>query len=232
MRCSTGQPAKSASCTGSGWAKNCGRASPRTSRSARRVPLQPRLRAGSVPRPKMLREVGDRTPQPKLPAGWTVCEVDGEQNWGERVETHREVCTLRGSRSQRSVGCGRRPSTTHGSSVGGGGGRPSSRRRVSELGGSSREGSRMEGLQTIGSALLTLGRVAMAVALSLDERLGLERDRRRRSPLVRTACRDRLRYSLIFGLESIGAVALLLVGMVLFAAWTSARRAGTCRGLL
>jgi putative ABC transport system permease protein len=90
----------------------------------------------------------------------------------------------------------------------------------------------MEGLQTIGSALLTLGRVAMAVALSLDERLGLERDRRRRSPLVRTACRDRLRYSLIFGLERIGAVALLLVGMVLFAAWTSARRAGTCRGLL
>ena len=90
----------------------------------------------------------------------------------------------------------------------------------------------MEGLQTIGSALLTLGLVAMAVVLSLDERLGLERDRRRRGPLVRTACRDRLRYSLIFGLESIGAVALLLVGMVLFAAWTSARRAGTCRGLL
>ena len=41
--------------------------------------------------PKMLWEVGDRTPQPKLPAGWTVCEVGGERDWGERVETHREV---------------------------------------------------------------------------------------------------------------------------------------------
>src|SRR3712207_7236597 len=29
----------------------------------------------------------------------------------------------------------------------------------------------------------------------------------------------------VFGLESVGAVALLLAGMVLFAAWTSARRA-------
>jgi hypothetical protein len=33
----------------------------------------------------------------------------------------------------------------------------------------------MEGLQTIGSALLTLGLVAMAVVLSLDEGFGLER---------------------------------------------------------
>jgi hypothetical protein len=34
----------------------------------------------------------------------------------------------------------------------------------------------MEGLQTIGSALLTLGLVAVAVALSLYERLDLERE--------------------------------------------------------
>ena len=84
----------------------------------------------------------------------------------------------------------------------------------------------MEGLQTSGSALLTLGLVTMSVVLSLYERLGLERDRRRRGPLVRTACRDRLRYNLSFGLESIGTVGLLLAGMVLFAAGTSARRAG------
>ena len=34
----------------------------------------------------------------------------------------------------------------------------------------------MEGLETVGSALLTLGLVAVAVALSLYERLDLERD--------------------------------------------------------
>ena len=34
----------------------------------------------------------------------------------------------------------------------------------------------MQGLETVGSALLTLGLVAVAVALSLYERLDLERD--------------------------------------------------------
>jgi putative ABC transport system permease protein len=34
----------------------------------------------------------------------------------------------------------------------------------------------MEGLETLGSALLTLGLVAVAVALSLYERLDLEKD--------------------------------------------------------
>ena len=85
----------------------------------------------------------------------------------------------------------------------------------------------MEGLQTIGSALLTLGLVAMAVVLSLYERLDLEREigvAVVRSFVQLAAIGYVIDY--IFGLESIGAVSLLLAGMVLFAAWTSARRAG------
>jgi putative ABC transport system permease protein len=84
----------------------------------------------------------------------------------------------------------------------------------------------MEGLQTVGSALLTLGLVAVAFALSLYERLDLERE-----IAVAVLCSFvqlvAIGYviNFIFGLESIGAVALLLAGMVLFAAWTSARRA-------
>ena len=84
----------------------------------------------------------------------------------------------------------------------------------------------MEGLQTVGSALLTLGLVAVAVALSLYERLDLEREIG--IAVVRSFVQlAAIGYVIdfIFGLESIGAVALLLAGMVLFAAWTSARRA-------
>jgi putative ABC transport system permease protein len=84
----------------------------------------------------------------------------------------------------------------------------------------------MEGLQTVGSALLTLGLVAVAFALSLYERLDLERE------IAVAVLRSFVQLvaigyviNFIFGLESIGAVALLLAGMVLFAAWTSARRA-------
>jgi hypothetical protein len=40
---------------------------------------------------KMLREIADRTPQPTLPADWTVCEVGGKRDWGEHIETHRGV---------------------------------------------------------------------------------------------------------------------------------------------
>jgi putative ABC transport system permease protein len=85
----------------------------------------------------------------------------------------------------------------------------------------------MEGLQTVGSALLTLGLVAVAIALSLYERLDLEREIG--VAVVRSFVQlAAIGYviNFIFGLESIGAVALLLAGMVLFAAWTSARRAG------
>ena len=89
----------------------------------------------------------------------------------------------------------------------------------------------MEGLQTVGSALLTLGLVAVAVALSLYERLGLEREIG--VAVVRSFVQlAAMGYVIdfVFGLESIGAVALLLAGMVLFAAWTSARRAGDVPG--
>jgi putative ABC transport system permease protein len=88
----------------------------------------------------------------------------------------------------------------------------------------------VEGLQTVGSALLTLGLVAVAVALSLYERLDLEREIG--IAVVRSFVQlAAIGYVIdfIFGLESIGAVALLLAGMVLFAAWTAARRAGDVR---
>ena len=89
----------------------------------------------------------------------------------------------------------------------------------------------MEGLQTVGSGLLTLGLVAVAVVLSLYERLDLEKDIG--VAVVRSFVQlAAIGYVIdfVFGLESLGAVALLLAGMVLFAAWTSARRAGMCRG--
>jgi len=84
----------------------------------------------------------------------------------------------------------------------------------------------MEGLQTVGSALLTLGLVAVAVALSLYERLDLEKDIG--VAVVRSFVQlAAIGYVIdfIFGLDNLGLVALLLAGMVLFAAWTSARRA-------
>ena len=84
----------------------------------------------------------------------------------------------------------------------------------------------MEVLETVGSALLTLALVAVAVALSLYERLDLEKDigvAVVRSFVQLAAIGYVLNF--IFGLESIRAVVLLLAGMVLFAAWTSARRA-------
>lgn len=84
----------------------------------------------------------------------------------------------------------------------------------------------MQGLETVGSALLTLGLVAVAVALSLYERLDLERDIAIavvRAFVQLAAIGYAINY--IFGLESPVAVVLLLSGMVGFAAWTSARRA-------
>jgi putative ABC transport system permease protein len=81
-------------------------------------------------------------------------------------------------------------------------------------------------LQTVGSGLLTLGLVAVAVGLSLYQRLDLEKDigiAVVRSFLQLAAIGYVIDY--VFGLENLGAVALLLVGMVLFAAWTTARRA-------
>jgi putative ABC transport system permease protein len=84
----------------------------------------------------------------------------------------------------------------------------------------------MEGLETVGSALLTLVLVAVAVALSLYQRLDLEKDigvAVVRSFVQLAAMGYVIDY--VFGLESLGAVVLLLAGMVLFAGWTSARRA-------
>ena len=40
---------------------------------------------------KMFRELDDSLPPPTPPDGWTVREVGGEEEWEERVETHREV---------------------------------------------------------------------------------------------------------------------------------------------
>jgi putative ABC transport system permease protein len=85
----------------------------------------------------------------------------------------------------------------------------------------------MEGLEIFGSALVTLGLVAVAVALSLYQRLDLEKDigvAVVRSFVQLAAIGYVIDY--IFGLESLAAVALLLAGMVGFAGWTSARRAG------
>jgi putative ABC transport system permease protein len=84
----------------------------------------------------------------------------------------------------------------------------------------------MEGLETVASALLTLGLVAVAVVLSLYQRLDLEKDigvAMVRSFVQLTAIGYVIDY--VFGLENLGAVVLLLGGMVLFAGWTSARRA-------
>ena len=84
----------------------------------------------------------------------------------------------------------------------------------------------MEGLETVGSALLTLGLVAVAVALSLYQRLDLEKDigiAVVRSFVQLAAMGYVIDY--VFRLESLGAVVLLLAGMVGFAGWTSARRA-------
>ena len=84
----------------------------------------------------------------------------------------------------------------------------------------------MEGLETVGSALLTLGLVAVAVALSLYGRLNLEKDigiAVVRSFVQLAAMGYVIDY--IFSLDSLGAVVLLLAGMTAFAGWTSARRA-------
>lgn len=86
--------------------------------------------------------------------------------------------------------------------------------------------SEIEGLGTVTSALLALGLVAVALALSLYERLDLEKDIAvavARSFVQLAAVGYVINY--IFGLQSPRAVALLLAAMVAFAAWTSSRRA-------
>jgi putative ABC transport system permease protein len=91
----------------------------------------------------------------------------------------------------------------------------------------------VEGFGTVLSALLTLGLVAVAVALSLYQRLDLEKDigiAVVRSFVQLSAIGYVINY--IFGLESLLAVVLLLAGMVAFAGWTSARRARGVPGAL
>ena len=73
---------------------------------------------------------------------------------------------------------------------------------------------------------MTLGLVAVAVTLSLYERLDLEKDNGVavvRSFVQLAAMGFVINY--VFGLENLLAVVVLLAGMVGFAAWTSARRA-------
>jgi len=84
----------------------------------------------------------------------------------------------------------------------------------------------LEGLGTVATALLALGLVAVAVALSLYGRLGLQGDIAiavLRSFVQLTAIGFVIEF--VFGLENIGYVALLLAGMVGFGGWTSSRRA-------
>ncbi|HSK98818.1 MAG TPA: iron export ABC transporter permease subunit FetB [Rubrobacteraceae bacterium] len=84
----------------------------------------------------------------------------------------------------------------------------------------------MEGLGTVVSALLALGLVAVAVALSLYQRLDLERDigvAVVRSFVQLTAIGYVI--NLVFGLKNLFYVVLLLAVMVLFAGWTTSRRA-------
>ena len=84
----------------------------------------------------------------------------------------------------------------------------------------------MEGLGAVATALLALGLVAVAVALSLYERLGLQGDIMIavvRSFVQLTAIGFVIEF--IFGLENVGYVALLLLVMVGFGGWTTSRRA-------
>ncbi len=87
-------------------------------------------------------------------------------------------------------------------------------------------GSGLEGFGTVASALLALGLVAVAVALSFYQRLGLQGD------IVVAVLRSFVQLAAIgfviqfvFGLENVGYVALLLAVMVAFGGWTSSRRA-------
>lgn len=84
----------------------------------------------------------------------------------------------------------------------------------------------MEGLGTVATALLALGLVAVAVVLTLYERLGLQGD------IMIAVVRSFVQLTTIgfviefvFGLENVGYVALLLLAMVGFGGWTSSRRA-------
>ena len=84
----------------------------------------------------------------------------------------------------------------------------------------------MEGLGTVASALLALGLVAVAVALSFREKLDLEGEMG--VAVVRAFVQlAAIGYviNFVFGLDSLGYVALLLAAMVGFAGWTSSRRA-------
>lgn len=92
----------------------------------------------------------------------------------------------------------------------------------------------LEGLGTVASALLALGLVAVAVALSFFERLGLEKDIG--VAVVRSFAQlAAIGYVIdfVFGLENPLAVVGLLCVMVAFAGWTSSRRArGVPRALV
>jgi putative ABC transport system permease protein len=91
----------------------------------------------------------------------------------------------------------------------------------------------IQGLSTVSSGLLALALVAVAVALSLWQRLGLEKD------LGVAVVRSFVQLSaigyvinFIFGLQGIGYVLLLLAVMVVFAGWTSSRRSPDMPGAL
>lgn len=84
----------------------------------------------------------------------------------------------------------------------------------------------MQQLGTLSSSLLALGLVAVAVGLSLYRGLDLERD------ITVAVVRSFVQLTaigfvieLVFGLENLAYVLVLLTTMVLFAGWTSSRRA-------
>lgn len=91
----------------------------------------------------------------------------------------------------------------------------------------------MAGMGTVASALLTLGLVVVAVALSLYRGLDLEKD------IAVAVVRSFVQLvaigfviNFIFGLDSLIYVLLLLVVMVAVAGWTSSRRATGVPGAL
>lgn len=91
----------------------------------------------------------------------------------------------------------------------------------------------MAGMGTVTSALMALGLVAVAVALSLYRGLDLEKDIA--VAVVRAFVQLAavgLVINFIFGLDSLAYVLLLLAAMVVVAGWTSARRAAGVAGAL
>lgn len=91
----------------------------------------------------------------------------------------------------------------------------------------------MEGLSTVASGLLVLALVAVAIVLSLTQRLGIEKDLG--VAVVRSFVQlAAIGYVIdfIFALKGLGYVLLLLAVMIGFAGWTSSQRSTGVPGAL